>query len=89
MEEDGIEHDFENMDVWQLEEVQKNLATVQTSIKASTHFLNTALQQFSDAGSGTGFESGAVEDHCMDPYIFKFGCAILEHEWQKLEQKGK
>lgn len=89
MDDDGIEHDFENLDAQQLEEVQKNLATVQTSIKASTQFLNTTLQKFSKAGSGTGFERGAVDDHSMDQYIFKFGCAILEHEWQKLEQKSK
>jgi len=26
-----------------------------------------------------------MDDHSMHEYIFKFGCAIVDREWQQLE----
>ncbi|MBC7776455.1 MAG: lipase family protein [Phycisphaerae bacterium] len=88
LEDDGIELDFENLDAQRLQAYQKTMTAVQTSIKASTHFLNTKSQQFNGLHHGTGFESGGVDDHSMDQYLFKFGCAILDGEWERLERKG-
>ncbi len=88
LEDDGIELDFDNLDEQRLEAIQQTMTTVQTAIKATTHFLNTKSLQFSGSSYGTGFESEA-DDHSMAQYLFKFGCAILDIEWQKVERKNR
>lgn len=89
LEDDGVELDFDALDDQRLEAVQQTMLAVQTSIKASTRFLNTDPESFSGYRFGDGFESGAVDDHSMEQYLHKFGCAILDLEWQKLEQRSK
>ena len=89
LEDDGNEMDFDNLDDRIMGEVQQTLASVQTAMNATTRFLNPSMQQFNDTVNTSGFESGSVDDHCMDQYLFKFGCAILDYEWQRLEQKSR
>ena len=79
---------FEDLDTQRQAEIQQTIAAVQTSIRASTLFLNTSPQQFSGASYGTDFESGAVDNHGMDQYLFKFGCAIVDGEWKGLERSS-
>ncbi|MDX2133448.1 MAG: lipase family protein [Saprospiraceae bacterium] len=87
MEENtGNEQRFEDLDTTTQEAIRQSMEAVQTSIKASTQFLDTSPQEFSGASYGTEFETGVVDDHGMDQYIFKFGCAIVDGEWQRLEQ---
>lgn len=76
---------YEDLDIQRQEEIQQKIEEVQTAIQASTRFLNTSPQQFSGASYGTEFKTGAVDDHGMDQYLFKFGCAIVDGEWQRLE----
>lgn len=89
LEEDGLELDWETLNAQRMEVFQQTLSSVQSSIKAATHFLNTHTQGFAGLDPDAGFESGGVDDHSMDQYLFKFGYAILDHEWAKLEQKSK
>lgn len=58
---------------------------MQTSIKASTRFLTTPPQTTAAGSYGTTFETGAVDNHGMDQYLFKFGCAIVDGEWRQLD----
>ncbi|MBK8555441.1 MAG: lipase family protein [Lewinellaceae bacterium] len=80
---------FEDLDTKRQEDIQQTIGAVQTSIKAATAFLNTEPQQFRGASYGTDFESGALDDHSMDQYLFKFGCAIVDDEWERLERERK
>ena len=57
---------------------------VQKSIAASTRFLTTNPSLLSAGNYSTNFESGAVDDHSMGQYLFKFGCAIVNGEWDRL-----
>lgn len=75
---------FADLDAGSQEALQQQIEAVRTSIAASTDFLHMAPQQFSGASYGTDFKSGAMDDHGMAEYLFKFGCAIVEGEWQEL-----
>ena len=84
-EEDVQELLFEDLDAQSQELIQQKTAEMQTSIKASTRFLTTPPQQLRAGSYGTTFETGAVDNHGMDQYLFKFGCAIVDGEWRRLE----
>lgn len=88
LEDEAMELDLEGLDAQHQEAILQTMVSVQSSIKSGTHFLNTHVQQFSGHRQGSEFDTGAVDDHNMNQYLFKFGCAILEAEWQKLEQQS-
>ncbi|MBK8923374.1 MAG: hypothetical protein IPM81_18000 [Saprospirales bacterium] len=69
--------------------IRQQIEEVQISIQASTRFLSTPPQQLHAGSYGTSFESGAVDDHGMDQYLFKLGCAIVDSEWQRLDAEKK
>lgn len=89
LDDDGIEFDLDGLDVQRQEAIQQTMTEVQSSIRRSTHFLNTQAQQFGELGQGADFKTSAVDDHSLHQYLYKLGCAILEAEWQKLEQKSR
>jgi pimeloyl-ACP methyl ester carboxylesterase len=82
-----LEVRFEELDSQKQEEIQFNIAAAQRSIRAATRFLHTAPQEFSGASYSTTFERGAMDDHSMDQYLFKFGCAIVDGEWERLRRE--
>jgi triacylglycerol lipase len=88
LEDDAIELDLDALDAMRQEAIQQTMNAVQSSISGSTRFLNTQVQQFSTLGQGADFKTSAVDDHSVHQYLYKFGCAILEAEWQKLEQQS-
>lgn len=89
MQDDPIQElRFEDLDAQKQEEIQINIKKARTAINAATEFLNTAPQQFSGASYGTDFEEGALDNHKMDEYLFKFACAIVSDEWERLEAQS-
>lgn len=85
--DDGSQLRFEDLKVEDQEALQQQMQEVQRSIAAATRFLRTSPQQFSGASYGTTFESGGIDDHSMDQYLFKFACALVEGEWKRVAQK--
>ncbi len=75
---------FEDLNATEQAAIQQQIEEVQMSIAASTRFLRTAPQQFSGGSYSTSFETGAADDHSMDQYLFKLGCAIVDSEWKRL-----
>ncbi|MEZ5040820.1 MAG: lipase family protein [Saprospiraceae bacterium] len=76
---------FDMLDNEKQEDIKRQMREVRTSIAASTLFLTTDPSQLSAGNYSTNFDSGAVDDHSMDQYLFKFGCAILDREWERLQ----
>ena len=75
---------FEALDEKSREQIQQNTEDVQRSLRAATRFLTTPPHRLHAGTYGTDFESGAVDDHSMDQYLFKLGCAIVDGEWQRM-----
>lgn len=85
----GPELDWDDLDEEQQEEIMAEMQKVQHSMEMNTAFLNTPPEKLV-AGSYKGiFEIGAIDDHSMSEYLFKFGCAIVDGEWDRInEQEG-
>ena len=76
--------EFEKLDVRTQEEIQQQMYEVEQSIRASTRFLTTNPNQLSMGSYDTQFNSGAADEHCMDQYLFKFACAMVDRAWAEI-----
>lgn len=76
---------FEDLNAETQEQIQQDIAAVQTAIRAATRFLTTPPQRLRASSYGTTFETGAADDHSMDQYLFKFACAIVDGELRQLD----
>lgn len=52
-------------------------------------FLNVEYLHYERQRHEIGFEIEGIDDHNMNQYLIKFGRAILEGEWLRLEQKSR
>lgn len=64
--------------------IREDLRAANRSVEASTLFLKTRPQDFQAVSYSTTFETGKIDDHGMDQYLFKFGCAIVDGEFKRL-----
>jgi pimeloyl-ACP methyl ester carboxylesterase len=84
MEDEEVDMDFEELDEEMQERIMAQMREAQLSMEASTAFLNTPPELL-EAGNYKGvFDVGPVDDHSMDEYLFKFGCAIVDGEWKRI-----
>ncbi len=83
---EGPEVELETLSEQEKRDIQYQLDSVQIALNATTQFLHSSPDQFSGASYGTEFEGGMMDDHSMHEYIFKFGCAIVDRDWQQLEK---
>ncbi len=83
---EGPEVELEALSEEQKMDIRYQMESVQMAMNATTRFLHTAPHQFTGASYGTEFEGGMMDDHSMHEYIFKFGCAIVDFEWKRLEE---
>lgn len=77
----GKETEFIKLDAETQEAIRQQMYEVEQSIKASTKFLTTDPNRLNVGGYETQFEAGAMDEHSMDQYLFKFACAIIDGEW--------
>lgn len=64
--------------------IRENLRAANRSVEASTLFLEARPQDLPSVSYSTTFETGRIDDHSMDQYLFKFGCAIVDGEFKRL-----
>ncbi len=89
LEVDGKEMTYDKLDMGKQEEIQQQMYEVEQSIKAATKFLNTDPNQMDFGGYETQFNAGAMDEHSMDQYLFKFACAIVDREWKRIKKAAK
>lgn len=82
--DDEKEMAYDKLDVAKQEEIQQQMYEVEQSIQAATKFLTTDPNQMDFGGYETQFNAGAMDEHCMDQYLFKFACAIVDREWKQM-----
>lgn len=81
---DEEEMEYEMLTPEMQEEIRWKMYDVEQSIRASTRFLTTNPTQLQVGSYETQFEAGAVDEHSMDQYLFKFACAIVDGEWDRI-----
>ena len=81
------EMDFEDLDEEQQEEIRDQMWEAQKSIEASARFLTTPPELLEAGNYKSIFEIGPVDDHSMNQYLFKFGCAIVDGEWTRIGER--
>lgn len=64
--------------------IREDLRAANESIDASTLFLEVRPDELQSVSYSTTFETGKIDDHSMDQYLFKFGCAIVDGEFKRL-----
>lgn len=69
----------------QREEIETSIYDARRAMKAATKFLTASPFEFKGASYSTSFETGAADDHSMDQYLFKFGCAIIDDVWKQMD----
>jgi hypothetical protein len=74
---------FEKLDAQTQEDIRQQMYQLEQSIHASTKFLTTNPSQLNFGSYATQFEAGAMDEHSMDQYLFKFACAIVDGDWVK------
>ena len=84
-DEEEPEMDFEELDEATQQAIMQEMKEAQQSVEASTQFLNTPPELLEDANSRGFFDIKPVDDHSMDLYLFKLGCAIIDGEWERIE----
>ena len=82
-EEEEKDNPFEKLDVETQERIREQMYDAEKSIRASTRFLTTDPNELSAGSYDTLFNAGATDEHAMDQYLFKFGCAIVDEAWNK------
>ena len=65
-------------------EIRQNLRSASNFVEDSTMFLEISPDQLQDIAYETTLESGSLDEHGADQYLFKLGCAIIDKEFQKL-----
>lgn len=84
--DEGQELRFEDLDENSREAIQRDLDRVRESLDATTLFLRTPPDQLQAGSYGAVFESGMADDHGIEQYLFKLGCAIVDGEWQRMKK---
>lgn len=82
-----IEMEFEDLSPEEQEQVRAQIKEAQASINASTNFLTTPPELLEGGNYRSSFETGAIDEHSMNQYLFKFGCAIVASEWVRMEEE--
>lgn len=75
---------FEELDEAAQQEILEQLRDAQRSVEAEMQFLNTPPELPEDARSKGLFDIRPVDDHSMNEYLFKFGCAVVDGEWERV-----
>lgn len=88
LDEEEVETDFEALDEAEQQAILRELEEARQSLEASTSFL-TAAPELTEEDSSRGLlDIGPVNDHSMDLYLFKLGCAVVDEEWRRMEGGG-
>ena len=75
------ELDYDELDEATQQTIQREMQEAQEAIEAATRFLNTAPGLPEGPRSKGLFDHiRPVDDHSMDEYLYKFGCAIVDEE---------
>lgn len=82
-----VEKEFEDLSPQEQEEVMVQIREAQASINASTKFLTTPPELLEGGNYRSSFETGAIDEHSMNQYLFKLGCAIVASEWDRMEEE--
>lgn len=62
------------------EKLRIQMDQVAKSVKRSSAFLRINPHETASMGYGTDFETGQIDEHSIDEYLFKLACAIVERE---------
>ncbi len=83
------EMDFEELDEETQKEILREMQEAMASVEASARELRTA-PEFQDGANSKGlFDIAPVDDHSMNEYFFKFGNAVVEEEWKRIEGESQ
>ncbi len=80
-EEEETEMDFEGLDEAAQEAIMNEMKEAQQCIEAATR---ATLEPPAEAIARGLFDIAPVNDHSVDQYLFKFGCAIVDGHLQSL-----
>lgn len=58
-------------------------------LRVANEFISLSPDQLTSGSYDQTFESGRVDDHGINQYLFKLGCAILEERWKEETAKAK
>ena len=73
-----MELDFESLDKATQEAIMEEMKAAQQCMEADTQVPNAALESPEEATARGLFDIAPVNDHSVDQYLFKFGCAIVD-----------
>ncbi|MCO6477357.1 MAG: lipase family protein [Phaeodactylibacter sp.] len=83
------EMDFEELDEETQKAIMRQMQEAMASVEASARELR-AVPEFPDGANSKGlFDIAPADDHSMNEYFFKFGNAVVEEEWKRIEGKGQ
>ena len=77
-EEEAMELDFESLDKATQEAIMEEMKAAQQCMEADTQVPNAAVESPEEAMARGLFDIAPVNDHSVDQYLFKFGCAIVD-----------
>lgn len=79
--EDTIREDleFEDLDSGQQATIRENISHIQTSLSATTKYMGKPPEPSTTINYESNAETGAIDEHSMDQYLFKLGCAIIDN----------
>ncbi|MCB0586356.1 MAG: lipase family protein [Phaeodactylibacter sp.] len=81
------EMDFEDLDEETQEKIRRQMLEAQRCVEASSQHPYASAEMADDARSRGLFDVAPVDDHSMDEYLFKFGCATVDESWKRLREE--
>ncbi len=76
--EKEVEMDFEELDPAKQEEIMREMEKARQCLEEDTQFLNAPLDSPKEVTARGLFDIAPVNDHGIDQYLFKLGCAIVD-----------
>lgn len=86
-DEEEQEMEFEELDEAAQKAILQEMEEARQCVEASTQFMEAPPTLTDDAKSRGFFDNiRPVDDHSMDEYLYKFGGAIVDEEWGRIEE---
>ena len=70
-------------------EIRSWFANAEHDLRVANEFMALSPDQLTSGSYDQTFESGRLDDHGINQYLFKLGCAILEERWNEETDRAK
>ncbi|MFK8031687.1 MAG: lipase family protein [Gammaproteobacteria bacterium] len=90
MTEQVVESMIDDLDNPDNDEVIRSwFAEADQDLRVANEFISLSPELLTAGSYDQTFETGRVDDHGINQYVFKLGCALLEERWQEETSKAK